>query len=465
MMEEEGIRPTDPRLKQFMVRVSKEKDDVDEDTLDEVIDTDLPLIASTLRNLLVIPDFRSFCSHLDQIFEECTDITSGNVASYIPELSKVSPNFWGMSVCTVDGQRYSKGDSTEPFTLQSCSKPLTYGLALQQLGSEKVHQFVGQEPSGEVFNALILDKHDMPHNPMINPGAIIMCGLLKSLNLAANEYVGFSNEVYESEKATGFRNCAIAYLMMEKKCFPPSITVDDVLTLYYKSCSILGNCETLSVIAATLANGGVCPLTNKMVLRQDVVQNMLSLMQSCGMYDYSGHFAFQIGLPAKSGVSGGMMLVVPSVMGIGLWSPPLDRLGNSCRCLYFCERLLDFYCMHPYARLGHAVPAREDPTQRPGRDKEEHVIRILCAAARDDVDALQCYFLRNMDMNVRDYDGRSALHVAASEGHLESVRFLIDVCRVDVNARDRFGHTPRKDAEEFGNVYIANVLKCIGAEL
>ncbi|GLH08046.1 Glutaminase kidney isoform, mitochondrial [Gryllus bimaculatus] len=261
------------------------------------------------------------------------------VASSVPELAKVSPNFWGMSVCTVDGQRYSKGDSTEPFTLQSCSKPLTYGLAMQQLGSETVHTFVGQEPSGRRFNALILDVEDKPHNPMINPGGMIVCGLLKSLNLAADEYVDFSNEVYESEKATEFRNYAIAYLMMEKKCFPPSITVDDVLTLYYKSGSILGNCETLSVIAATLANGGVCPLTNQMVLRQDVVENMLSLMQSCGMYDYSGHFAFQIGLPAKSSLSGGMMLVVPSVMGIGLWSPPLDRLGNSCRCLYFCELL------------------------------------------------------------------------------------------------------------------------------
>ncbi|GLH08049.1 uncharacterized protein GBIM_13372 [Gryllus bimaculatus] len=395
MMEAAGIRSTDPRLKQFMERVSKEKDHVNEKTLE--------------------------------------------------------------------------------------NKPLTYGLAMQQLGSETVHTFVGQEPSGRRFNALILDVEDKPHNPMINPGGMIVCGLLKSLvyenhaiddilteimtlikNLAADEYVDFSNEVYESEKATEFRNYAIAYLMMEKKCFPPSITVDDVLTLYYKSGSILGNCETLSVIAATLANGGVCPLTNQMVLRQDVVENMLSLMQSCGMYDYSGHFAFQIGLPAKSSLSGGMMLVVPSVMGIGLWSPPLDRLGNSCRCLYFCERLLDFYCLHPYAHLGHAIPAREDPTQRPGRHKEEHVIRILCAAARDDVEALECYFLRNMDMNVRDYDGRSALHVAASEGHLESVRFLIEVCRVDVNPRDKRGRTPRKDAEDFGNVRVVNMLKlCI----
>ena len=162
---------------------------------------------------------------------------------------------------------------------------------------------------------------------------------LMTLNslLLGYEFLGFNNSVFLSERATADRNFSMGYFMKEQNCFPTGADLHETLDLYFQSCSMEINTETLSVMGATLANGGVCPTTGEKVLNSSDVRDVLSLMYSCGMYNYSGEFAFQVGLPAKSGVSGAILLVIPNVMCVALWSPPLDSLGNSVRGIQFCQ--------------------------------------------------------------------------------------------------------------------------------
>ncbi|XP_042336716.1 glutaminase kidney isoform, mitochondrial isoform X6 [Sceloporus undulatus] len=186
--------------------------------------------------------------------------------------------------------------------------------------------------------------------------------------MAGNEYVGFSNATFQSERESGDRNFAIGYYLKEKKCFPEGTDMVGILDFYFQLCSIEVTCESASVMAATLANGGFCPITGERVLSPEAVRNTLSLMHSCGMYDFSGQFAFHVGLPAKSGVAGGILLVVPNVMGMMCWSPPLDKMGNSVKGIHFCHELVSLCNFHNYDNLRHFAkkldPRREGGDQR-----------------------------------------------------------------------------------------------------
>ena len=237
-----------------------------------------------------------------------------------------------MSVCTIDGQRLSLGDVETPFTMQSCSKPFTYALCLNHLGHDIVHQYIGSdlppsplnlrslfsnaagyEPSGRNFNEICLDKTGKPHNPMLNGGAIMSCALTLQLiqprtnlaekydflfasfhRIAGYEFLGFNNSVFLSERETADRNFAMGYFMKENKSFPTNTDLQETLDLYFQSCSLEVNTETLAVMGATLANGGTCPTTGEKVLKSSDVRDVLSLMYSCGMYNYSGEFAFKV---------------------------------------------------------------------------------------------------------------------------------------------------------------------------
>lgn len=188
--------------------------------------------------------------------------------------------------------------------------------------------------------------------------------------LAGNEYVGFSNATFQSERLSGDRNFAIGYYLKEKKCFPEGTDMTAILDLYFQLCSIEVTCESASVMAATLANGGFCPITGERVLNPEAVRDTLSLMHSCGMYDFSGQFAFHVGLPAKSGVSGGILLVVPNVMGVMCWSPPLDKLGNSVRGIQFCTDLVQLFNFHNYDNLRHFAK-KLDPRREGGEQRQQ----------------------------------------------------------------------------------------------
>ncbi|CAJ1087656.1 glutaminase a [Xyrichtys novacula] len=383
-----GLRTGDPRLKECMEMLKVTLKTTSDGALDrhlfkKCVQSNIVLLTQAFRKKFVIPDFQSFCAHIDDLYETAKPMSGGQVADYIPQLARFSPDLWAVALCTVDGQRHTVGDTKVPFCLQSCVKPLKYAIAVHDHGTEYVHRFIGKEPSGLRFNKLFLNEDDKPHNPMVNAGAIVCTSLIKQgasnaekfdyvmnfMNkLAGNEYVGFSNATFQSERESGDRNFAIGYYLKEKKCFPEGTDMTSILDFYFQLCSIEVTCESASVMAATLANGGFCPITGERVLSPEAVRNTLSLMHSCGMYDFSGQFAFHVGLPAKSGVAGGILLVVPNVMGIMCWSPPLDKLGNSVRGIQFCTDLVSLCNFHNYDNLRHFAkkldPRREGGDQR-----------------------------------------------------------------------------------------------------
>lgn len=473
-----GVREADFRLRASMEKFHKlvasspyGAVDMDKDTFLSCASPDFVLISRAFKSLFVIPEFGKLTNTIDEMYWQCKSNCSGKVASYIPQLSRVSPDYWAVSLCTIDGQRHSVGDTSVPFCLQSCSKPLTYAYALNDLGSDVVHQYVGQEPSGLAFNELVLDRNKKPHNPMINAGAIVLCSLLKNnlklpdrfdyfmsqtKRMNGGEYLGFHNSTFLSERETADRNFALAYFMKENKCFPEGTHLQEVLDFYFQCCSIEITAESGSVIAATLANGGICPVTGDKVLSGESVRDTCSLMYSCGMYDYSGQFAFRVGLPGKSGVAGGIILVIPNVMGICMWSPPLDALGNSCRGVQFCTKLVEAFNFHNYDNLRHTTK-KYDPRQRAPETKVSKIASLLYAAFNNDINMLRRHYLSATDMNQADYDGRTALHVAAAEGHMEACEFLLEKCRAQPDVRDRWGRMPVDDASMFGHTAVVEL--------
>lgn len=297
---------------------------------------------------------------VQEIFEEVKNLEDGKVASYIPELQKADPASFGVSVCTLEGEQYGWGDTNALFSVQSVTKPLNYCLAQELLGCDAVHEYIGFEPSGHGFNEMTLDGNNLPHNPMINAGGITSCYLIqrqtgkKALNkvlgtwgkISGQGEAEISGRVFHSEKDTGHRNYALAHFLMDHGVFQEDADIHKITEFYFQTCSTLVNAESLSLFAATLANRGRHPLSGEQLFHQETVRNCLSMMLSCGMYDYSGTFAFQVGLPAKCGVSGGLILSIPGCAGIGIWSPPLDHYGNSVRAVAFCQKLATRLKLH-----------------------------------------------------------------------------------------------------------------------
>lgn len=321
----------------------------------------------------------SFQSYLEALHGDFVKLRSGAVASYIPELLKADPDWFGIALVTVDGHVYQAGDSRQAFTIQSISKAITYGIALEDQGIDAVMRKVDVEPSGEAFNSISLELGTgRPRNPMINAGAIATVALIKGDSpeekfermLACYErYLGrrvqLDDEVYHSEKSTGHRNRAIAYLLHNSNILER--TPDDTLDVYFKQCSLLVTCRDLAVIGATLANDGVNPITGVRALRSPYVAKVLSVMMSCGMYDYSGAWMYEVGMPAKSGVGGGIVAVLPGQFGLAVFSPPLDDRGNSARGIAVCRKISADYSLHTLhtgsASVSSVVHATYDASQ------------------------------------------------------------------------------------------------------
>lgn len=290
-------------------------------------------------------------SALNDAYNKLKGDVSGKVATYIPALANADPKSFGIAITDMQGKSYKIGDSDLPFSIQSISKVLTYALALQDNGRSVVRGRVGVEPTGDAFNSIIkLDAENKPPNPMTNAGAIAVTDMIKGesrenklsniLNMYKN-ILGQTPEidmgVYKSEYETGHRNRAIASLLMHYEILGEAR--NDALDLYFKQCSVLTTATELSVMAATLANKGVSTATNERVFQKKYVRDILSVMFSCGLYDGAGEWAFEVGMPAKSGVSGGIMAVVPGRFGIGIYSAPLDARGNSIRGTKACKLL------------------------------------------------------------------------------------------------------------------------------
>ena len=299
---------------------------------------------------------------LEDLHRQHRSCHEGEVATYIPELGRADPNLFGIAISTIDGQVHEVGDTRHPFSIQSISKPFVYGLALQDHGLKHVMKHVGVEPSGDAFNSISLDPlTGRPLNPMINAGAIASAGLVKADSPAHRtqrvmdmfaSYVGhevkIDEQVCKSESDTGFRNRAIANLLRNFNMIEGD--PDKVVEVYFQQCSALVDCRDLALMAATLAAGGISPATGKRVLEADHVRQMLSVMATCGMYDFAGEWLFRVGMPAKSGVAGGLIGVLPGQMGIAVFSPRLDARGNSVRGIRVFDDLAAMLGLHMFRR-------------------------------------------------------------------------------------------------------------------
>ncbi|UBF29447.1 glutaminase A [Kovacikia minuta CCNUW1] len=310
---------------------------------------------------------------LQELYLKYQPLSEGKLASYIPELAKANPDWFGICIATVDGQIYEVGNSDQLFTIQSISKVFVYGMALEEHGREALLTKVGVEPTGDPFDSIIrLDDYSKrPENPMVNAGAIATTSLIKGNNPTDRlnylldmfrHYTGhdmfIDMSVFVSERTTGHRNRAMAHLMRHFGMIDEKI--DDALDLYFQQCSVMVNCHDLAVMAATLANRGVNPCTGKRAVAACYIRDILSVMYTCGMYNFAGEWAYKVGLPAKSGVSGGIIAIVPNQLGIAVFSPPLDSRGNSVRGIKVCEDLSRRFELHMF----DSPTACEHPSDR-----------------------------------------------------------------------------------------------------
>ncbi len=282
---------------------------------------------------------------------------NGKVASYIPELAMANASQLGICVST-GKEMYCAGDYQAKFTIQSVSKPLVLILALMDHGEEIVFEKVGKEPTGDPFNSIIrleTYKKQKPYNPMINAGAIAIAGLIKGNSveerlgrilgfirkIAHNGEIRVNEKVAMSERETGHRNRSIAHFLKDigniEGC------PDEVLEVYFKQCAIEIDCRDLANIAMILAMDGVSHVTGEQIFPSRYAKIAKSYMMTCGMYDGSGEFAISVGIPAKSGVGGGILATVPKRYGIGVFGPALDEKGNSVAGLKLLEALSKDY--------------------------------------------------------------------------------------------------------------------------
>lgn len=362
--------------------------------------------------------------YLDDLRVRLASTHEGELANYIPELSKANPDWFGISIVTMDGVAYSTGDSEQKFTIQSISKPFVYAAALADRGVDFVMQKVGVEPSGDAFNSISLNpKTGAPLNPMINAGAIATASLVQgettgkqwerivdSISTFAGRKLCLDEDVYRSESETGFRNRAIAWMLKNFGIIDgePMASLEN----YFRQCSLLVDCRDLAYMAATLANGGVHPVTGERALPVEHVERVLSVMATCGMYDFAGSWLYEIGMPAKSGVGGGIIAVLPGRFGIGIFSPRLDPKGNSVRGIRVCQHLSRDFGLHVFSRsgepgiaLGRIYTAAQAPSKRqPSPDRRSylnehaHRIKYLCLHGYLAVDGVEYVIRRMIDM-------------------------------------------------------------------
>ncbi|MEV0946437.1 glutaminase A [Rhodococcus sp. NPDC049939] len=373
------------------------------------------------------------------IFDRTVDNRDGALADYIPELAAVEPDSFGICVATVDGHVYEVGDTRVPFTIQSISKPFTYALALADHGSDAIAAKIDVEPSGEAFNEISLDPDTgRPRNPMINAGAITAAAmvagqdadsrferLLRTYSRYAGRELTFNDSVHTSESRTGHRNRAIGHMLRSFgiiACDP-----DEAVDLYFRQCSINVTCRDLSLMAATMANNGVNPVTGDTVLDPVLTERVLSVMSTCGMYDAAGKWLCEVGLPAKSGVGGGVIAVLPGQVGIAIYSPRLDSHGNSVRGVMACRALsseLELHFLHVTRAARSAIRASYSVSDAPSRMRRTSAER----AALDDVGKRGRIYELHGDLLFAGAE-TAVREIGGSEEDLEAV--VVDIRRVD----------------------------------
>ena len=489
-----GLKPSDNRLQSLFKRLDAHGDKIVFEDFISIIRTSGLLVEKALRGQLALPDFSDFSKNIDKIFEEVKKIKSGELASYIPPLAEVDPDQFGIAIVTTDGQIYQRGDSQKDFSFQSMCKPFNYCFAIEALGLEEVTKHVGQEPSGRQFDDLTLLARSastngfarVPFNPMVNAGAIMTAGLINpeeshtqrlrhirqqfgrligwtAKDTLSTELPRFNKNMARQENFKGYNNIAMGYLLMATGSLPHTKTdlhrdihpdedefdfyiepaVTEALKLYFSICSLEMTATDVAMAAATLANSGVCPISQDRVLSQKTVRNCLPVLQSSGMYNASGTFFQQVGLPAKSGVGGGVLLVVPQLMGICIFSPRLDAQGNSVRGLEMSKRLTSKYLVHTFDGTMTDTD-RLDPKLPIARWLANSCGEAIWAASNGNIRTLESLVSQPRDLQKGDYDIRTPLPLASAEGQLEVVKFLLNNGVKPIP--DRWGGYPISDA-------------------
>ena len=469
-----GLKENDKRLFSLFRNLDAHGDKIVFEDFIEIIRSSELIVEKALRGELSIPDFTYFAKNLDNMFDEAKKVTSGELASYIPPLANVDPEQFGVAIVTTDGQIYQKGDSEVDFSIQSMCKPFNYFFAMEKLGLEKVHQHVGQEPSGRQFDDLTLlaktavgQLNRIPFNPMVNAGAIMTAGLigpeeshsqrLRYIRQQFGRLIGwspknefgaelprFNKNMARQENFTGYNNIAMGYLLMATGNLPHTKTelhndihpdedefdfysepaVTEALKLYFSICSLEMSSVNFATAAATLANSGVCPISQDRVLSQKTVRNCLPVLQTSGMYNASGTFFQQVGLPAKSGVGGGVILIIPRLMGICIFSPRLDKQGNSVRGIEMAKRITSKYLVHTFDGTMTDTD-RLDPKIPISKWRANSCGEAIWAASNGNIRTLERLVSEQRDLQNGDYDMRTPLHLASAEGQLEAVQFLL----------------------------------------
>ena len=505
-LKNNGLHEDDKRLKLFFEVLDSlgAKENDKGLTLQEFCDAIAScstLIHKCINGDLVVPDFKTLTSIIEDVYKMVEPNKGGNNATYIPQLAAVDPEQFAISITTVDGQHFSIGDHDKQFCIQSCSKPISYIIALNQFGEDYVHKYVGTEPSGLPFNAMALksaptpedSNRAVPHNPCINAGAIMSCSMVfpeikerkerlekvlsywKDLSGGPDAPIGYDHETYKSESSTADRNWCLGYMMRERHSWPPCFdyegtkSLSDTLELYFQICSILSTSKAMSIAAATMANGGLNPISGQRVCTPESIRHALPLMLTCGMYDYSGQWAFDVGVPAKSGVGGCVYMVIPNVCGIAVWSPRLDDIGNSTRGVAVARELVKRVKLNAFEVFSGLATKKLIVTTRKHSEEQKEVGELLYAASEGDVASLESQAAAGTDIFAGDYDLRTAMHLAATEGQANALKFLIQHAEkvnnaAAINAKDRWGGTPLGDAIAYKHDECAEILKQAGGE-
>ena len=469
-----GILLDDVRIRQTAegLKKLKEKDKIDESLFRKLVIPHITLIEKALIGNLVIPDFKNFASFITNLYNRTLQNEEGNVSDFIPDLADVDPSNYALSVCTVDGQRFNIGNYNKAYLARATAKPLSYCLAFDEYDEQGIHQRVGRAPKEKGFDYLMLNRDGVPHNPLTGSGALMIGSMLSAgfkpearfekvkklwKGMAGGIAPGWSEKAFASEKRIADSDRALAYFMQQKGLFPKGSSVNQHLEFLWQCFAIETTTEAQAVIAATLANAGVCPTNEQEILKPATAKHCLSIMALAGMGDYSSEYAFSIGLPAISGTSGAVVIVVPDVMGIAIWSPRVNADGNSLKGLDFSHKLVERFNFHAFDSAIKNV-GKVDPRLKKNAIKMKGVMAVTSAASIGDIDELQRLYSAGVDLNEGDYDMRTGIHVAASEGRLEAVRFFIEK-EVDINPKDRWGGTPFADAKREGHKDILELLK------
>ena len=514
-----GLKQNDNRLQSLFKRLEAHGDTIVFEDFISIIRTSGLLVEKALRGQLALPDFIDFSKNLDMIFDEVKKLKAGELASYIPPLAEVDPDQFGIAIVTIDGQIYQRGDSLKDFSIQSMCKPFNYCFAMEEIGLEKVHKHVGQEPSGRQFDDLTLLARTVsgnytgefakdnlegrfsrvPFNPMVNAGAIMTAGLinpedsytqrLRHIRQKFGGLIGwtaddgpsakmprFNKDMARQENFKGYNNIAMGYLLMATGSLPHTKTdlhkdihpdedefdfyiepaVTEALKLYFSICSLEMTATDVAMAAATLANSGVCPISQNRVLSQKTVRNCLPVLQTSGMYNASGTFFQEVGLPAKSGVGGGVLLVVPQLMGVCIFSPRLDQQGNSVRGLEMAKRLTSKYLVHTFDGT-MTDTGRLDPKLPIARWLANSCGEAIWAASNGNIRTLESLVSQQRDLQTGDYDIRTPLHLASAEGQFEVVKFLLDHGVKPIP--DRWGGYPISDARNNNHKKIVDLFE------